>query len=74
MTAQWVRTYRPDPRRFDERPAVLNGGFITDDVADLEHFTATALTKRGNVVIQRLGGTTDTERRALEAKHAEERW
>jgi hypothetical protein len=80
MKAWWVRSYRPDLNRFDERPAVLNGGYLTADPEDLAEFAAAALRKRGSVVVQRAFSLADDEdtirvirNRAAEAERAEAR-
>jgi hypothetical protein len=75
----WVRTYRPDPRRFDERPAILSGGYITADEEDLIEITTASLVKRGHVVLQRYRPLDDLfiespeTRRFRDAVLAEER-
>ena len=78
MDTTWVRSYRPDPRTRDDRPATLSGGYITADLDDLVEFTTASLRHRGHVVLQRY---RPLEERAgsyeayhlLEAKQAEER-
>jgi hypothetical protein len=80
MDQQWVRTYRPDPDRFDERPVVLSGGYITSDPEDLALFASAALAKRGHVILQRhrpledFDGASYAARRAREASALEKRW
>jgi hypothetical protein len=85
VNASWVRSYRPDPRLFDERPAILVGDFITTDSEALALVVSSSLHKRGNVVIQRvsmLGEARSRQRRGrlsrdhlrrLEAEKAEAR-
>jgi hypothetical protein len=76
MAAQWVRSYRPDPGRLDERPVNLSGGFITHNTGVLVAFTIATLRKRGHVILQRYNSPEDTyaARRAREAIRWERRW
>jgi hypothetical protein len=77
MQPRWVRSYRPNPDRLDERPAVLSGGYVTADPELFETIVTAALVKRGNVVIQQTRYLYENEgafrARVREAERAEAR-
>ena len=80
MDIHSIRTYHPDPRHHDERPAILNAGTLAADPETLVTVITAALVNRGNVVTQktmRLGDGVErlqhASARAREAQEAEAR-